>query len=75
MGIIGVEQFDALAPNDRIATIALSYYSSPLFSLFANIIAILGMITSYLTLGTALVESYQYDFGFSKIWALSAKAR
>lgn len=65
VGIIGVENFDLLEPNERIATIALKIYSEPLFGTFANLIAVLAMFTSFLTLGTALTEIYQYDYNFS----------
>lgn len=70
MGIIGVEQFDLLAPNQRIATVALSIYSYPLLGLFANILAALAMFTSFLTLGLALLEVYTYDYGLSRGLAL-----
>ena len=66
VGIIGLNQFQALEPNQRIATIALSIYSSPILGMFANIIAILAMLTSFLTLGIALIETYQYDFSLSR---------
>lgn len=66
VGIIGADNFSLLQPNERIATIALSIYSSPVLSLFANILAILAMFTSFLTLGRALVELFEYDYQFSK---------
>ena len=62
VGIVGVGQFDQLEPNQRIATVALQIYSQPLLGLFANILAILAMFTSFLTLGIALVEMYHYDY-------------
>ena len=62
VGIIGVEQFELLQPNERIATIALSIYSQPLLGLFANLLAVLSMFTSFLTIGIALVEIYEYDY-------------
>ena len=58
MGVVGVNQFDQLEPNQRIATVALQIYSQPLLGLFANILAVLAMFTSFLTLGVALVEMY-----------------
>ena len=45
MGLVSVGQFEALAANQRIATIALSIYASPLLGLFANILAVLTMFT------------------------------
>ncbi len=70
MGLIGIEQFELLEPNQRIATVALSIYSTPLFGLFANILAVLTMSTSFFTLGLALLEMYQFDYGTSRKAAL-----
>jgi len=70
VGIIGLDNFQILEPNQRIATVALSIYSSPILGIFANLIAILAMFTSFLTLGTALIEMYEYDYLFSKTSAL-----
>lgn len=69
VGLIGRENFSLLAPNERIATVALSIYSNPLLSLFANFLASLAMFTSFLTLGIALVELYVYDYGFKRFIA------
>ena len=66
IGVVGLENFDLLAPNQRIATIALSVYSNPLLGLFANILAILAMFTSFLTLALALLQVYHYDYHISK---------
>jgi len=66
IGIVGEDHFDLLEPNDRIATIALKMYSLPLLGTFANMLAVLAMFTSFLSLGTALTEIYRYDYGFSK---------
>lgn len=65
VGIIGVENFSLLESNQRIATIALSIYSQPILGLFANLLAVLTMFTSFLTLGLALVDMYRYDYGVS----------
>ncbi|MEK6950972.1 MAG: aromatic amino acid transport family protein [Nanoarchaeota archaeon] len=70
MGLIGIEQFELLEPNQRIATVALSIYSTPLFGLFANILAVLTMTTSFFALGLALLEMYQFDYGVSRNPAL-----
>lgn len=70
LGQVSLEQFEQLAPNQRIATIALSKFSFPLLGLFANVLAVLAMFTSYLTLGTALAEMYTYDYLLSRRWAL-----
>lgn len=70
VGIIGLENFELLEPNQRIATIALSVYSSPILGTFANIVAVLAMFTSFLTIGIALTEVYEYDYFFSRRKAL-----
>lgn len=62
VGIVGPENFELLSPNERIATVALSIYSGSALGLFANIFAVLAMFTSFLTLGIALSEMYNYDF-------------
>ncbi len=70
LGVVGLENFELLEPNQRIATVALSMYTSPILGIFANIIAVLSMFTSFLTLGIALIEMYEYDYSFSKSTAL-----
>ena len=70
VGVVGKENFSLLQPNEQIATIALSVYSLPVLSLFANILAVLAMFTSFLTLGIALIELYEYDYGFKRHTAL-----
>ena len=69
LGLIGLSQFEILEPNHRIATIALSVYSHPLLGVFANIMAVLTMFTSFLSLGLALLEVYHYDYSLSKVTA------
>jgi len=69
MGLVGLSQFEVLEPNQRIATIALSVYSHHLLGLFANILAVLTMFTSFLSLGLALLEVYHYDYSLSKVTA------
>jgi len=66
VGMVGLENFEVLQPNERIATVALSIYSHPTLGLLANILAVLAMFTSFLTLGIALIESYHYDYKFSR---------
>ncbi len=70
MGLVGLDQFELLEPNQRIATVALSIYSAPLFGLFANVLAVLTMATSFFALGLALLEMYQFDYGVSRNPAL-----
>ena len=69
-GVVGLENFELLQPNQRIATIALSVYSLPFLGIMANLLAVLAMFTSFLTLGIALVEVYQYDYKFSRLNSL-----
>ncbi len=70
IGIVGLSNFEALGPNEKIATIALGVYSHPIMSVFANLLAVLAMFTSFLTIGIALVEVYCYDYGISRIKSL-----
>ncbi len=62
VGVIGLHNFEVLQPNERIATVALSIYSSPIFGILANCIAVLSMFTSFLSLSIALIEMYEYDY-------------
>lgn len=66
IGIIGLDNFELLQPNERIATVALSIYSQPILGICANLLAVLAMFTSFLTLGVALTEVYEYDLGISR---------
>ena len=70
IGVVGEGNFDLLAPNERIATIALSVYGHPLLGTLANLLAVLSMFTSFLTLSIALAEMYEYDYLFSRRKAL-----
>lgn len=65
VGIVGLNNFELLGPNEKIATIALSIYSQPLLGMFANILAILSMFTSFLALSIAMLETYEYDYHVS----------
>ncbi len=71
IGIIGLENFELLEPNQRIATVALSIYSSPILGIFTNLIAVLAMFTSFLTLGIAMIEMYEYDYLLPRPFALA----
>lgn len=66
IGLVGLDNFELLQPNEKIATIALSIYSHQLLGIFANLLAMLSMFTSFLTIGIALKEIFEYDYGFSK---------
>ncbi len=70
VGLVGLDQFELLQPNERIATVALSMYTEPLLGILANLLAMLSMFTSFLTIGIALTEVYQYDYGLSRGKAL-----
>ncbi len=70
VGIVGLDQFELLAPNQRIATVALSLYSQPILGIFANVLAVLAMFTSFLAIGTALTEIYEFDYGLPRGMAL-----
>ena len=69
MGLVGLPQFQALEPNERIATVALSIYANPLLGFLANFLAVLTMFTAFLSLSLALVEMYHYDYGIAKKWS------
>jgi len=71
VGAVGLENFELLDTNQRIATIALSIYSNKILGVFANILAVLAMFTSYLTIGIALTEMYEYDYKLNRKLALS----
>ncbi len=71
VGIVGVNDFELLEPNQRIATIALGLYSHPLLGVLANLMAILSMTTSFLALATAMTEMYVFDFGLRRNVALA----
>jgi tyrosine-specific transport protein len=70
VGIVGVNNFNLLQPNERIATIALSVYAHPILGMFANLLAILTMFTSFLALSMALLQIYEYDYKITHRWAL-----
>lgn len=70
IGVVGLDNFELLKPNERIATIALSVYSHPLLGILANLLAVLAMFTSFLTNGVALKEMYHYDFKLSPVLSL-----
>jgi len=62
VGVLGGDKFLQLDSNQRIATIALGMFSHPLLGLFANVLAVLAMFTSFLSLSTAMIEFYQFDY-------------
>ncbi len=70
VGLVGPTHFDLLAPNERIATVALSLYAHPLIAFLVNVLATLAMFTSYMAMGTALVEMYELDYKLPRIWSI-----
>lgn len=73
VGSIGLNGFEQLLPNQRIATIALGEVISARLFIFANIFAVFAMFTSYMAVGFALEEMFMYDYNMSKLasWALT----
>ncbi|MBI2573503.1 amino acid permease [Candidatus Woesearchaeota archaeon] len=70
VGLVGPENFSLLEPNERIATVALSIYAHPIIGFIVNILAVLAMFSSYLALGTALLEMYKLDYKLKTVWAV-----
>tara|TARA_Y100000310_G_C20620338_1_gene782933 strand:- start:454 stop:1623 length:1170 start_codon:yes stop_codon:yes gene_type:complete len=71
ISIVGLSNFELLSANQRIATVALSVYANPTLGLFANIFAIFTMFTTFLTLGVALMEMYEYDYHLKRSMAFA----
>lgn len=65
--------FDKLAPDERIATIALGKVLGSNINILANIFAVFTMATSFLSIALALRWVYQYDFKVRKhtAWAVT----
>jgi len=66
-GIVGLENFNSLPPNDRIATIALGMFTNKYLYFGANIFAVLAMFTSFIGLGLALKEMFKFDYKLSEL--------
>ena len=66
VGVVGLEGFNSLGEDERIATIALGRLIGPMMVLFGNLFAVFAMATSFIALGTALKEMYQYDYNLNK---------
>ena len=71
VGSIGFANFSLFEANQRIATVALSMYTNPILGLCANLLAVLAMFTSFLTLGLALVDMYHLDYNVKRSYALA----
>ena len=73
VGSIGLDRFEMLGENQRMATIALGEVIGTKLFIFANIFAIFAMFTSFIAIGYALKEMFMYDYNLSKTtsWALT----
>ncbi len=66
VGVVGAEGFFSLQPNERVATVALSRFVEGPIGVFANLFAIAAMATSFLALGIALKQMFNYDYGINE---------
>lgn len=73
VGSVGIDNFNSLGPNERLATIALGKVISPRLFIIANLFAVFAMFTSFIALGYALKEMFMYDYHLKKrlAWALT----
>lgn len=71
VGIVGLDWFNLLSQDERIATVALSLGMERAIGVIVNLFAVLAMGTSFLTLGLALKQTFNYDYGMNKnmAWA------
>jgi len=69
VGVVGLEGFNSLNIDERVATIALGRMVGPLMVIFGNLFAVFAMATSFIALGTALKEMYEYDYNLNKYLA------
>ncbi len=65
VGVIGSSFFD-LGPNERVATVALGMFTGKTMAVFANLFAVFAMTTSFIALGYALKEMFNYDYKMNK---------
>lgn len=72
VGIVG-NGFGSLAPNQRLATVALSFFVGEKTGIFANLFAVFSMMTSFVALGFALKEMFCYDYKIKihRAWLLT----
>ncbi len=73
VGAVPLSEFEKFPPNERIATIVLGSVVGKSLFILANLFAISAMTTSFLALGLALKEMYQYDYRLKNwiSWALT----
>lgn len=65
VGVIG-GGFSELGPDERVATVALGMFTGKTMAVFANLFAVFAMTTSFLALGYALKEMFNYDYKINK---------
>jgi len=73
VGAVGIDNFNTLGPNERLATIALGKVISPKMFIMANLFAVFAMFTSFIAVAFALKEMFMYDYHLNKkiSWALT----
>jgi tyrosine-specific transport protein len=62
VGAIGLQGFESLEPDKRLATIALIPSIGAHMAIFGNLFAILAMFTSFLSTGLSLKDMFIFDF-------------
>ncbi|MBU0535672.1 MAG: hypothetical protein KKE20_01810, partial [Nanoarchaeota archaeon] len=73
VGSIGLQGFEMLKDNERIATIALGEIIHPKLFIIANVFAVFAMFTSFIAVGFALKEMFMYDYAVPQkyAWAIT----
>jgi len=69
VGSVGLNGFNSLGVDERIASAALNIFVDGPIGIIVNLFAIAAMGTSFLALGMAMKEVYNYDFKMKKITA------
>lgn len=73
VGSVSLAQFESFPPNERIATIVLGSVVGKTMFILGNLFALFAMSTSFMALGLALKEMYQFDYRIKNwlAWALT----
>ncbi|MBS1267106.1 MAG: hypothetical protein MAG795_01077 [Candidatus Woesearchaeota archaeon] len=66
VGIIGMQGFSLLEPQQRIATLALGHHVGQHMFIFGNVFAIFAMAASFIVIAVALMEMFMFDLDMSK---------
>ena len=66
VGVVGLNGFNSLGADERIASAALNVFVNGPIGIIVNLFAIAAMGTSFLALGMAMKEMYKYDYKMSK---------